>query len=115
MRIRNTRPAAERWWGGVVFGSGRRRSRPAPTSFAPMETAGDGARAPSGDRLRAGEGFGRRPVRWGLLERPVRGAGFGCGEGAGWAAGRGRWREALSMLGARAPVAVGGIAIIDSF
>ena len=35
MRIRNTRPAAERWRGGVVFGSGRRRSRPAPTSFAP--------------------------------------------------------------------------------
>ena len=43
MRIRNTRPAAERWWGGVVFGGGRRRSRPAPTGFAPVEAASAGA------------------------------------------------------------------------
>ena len=72
-----TRPAAERWRGGVVFGGGRRRSRPAPTSFAPMGASNGGARAPSGDWLRAGEGFGK---------------------GADW----GRWRGASSMLGARA-------------
>ena len=71
-----TRPAAERWRGGVVFGGGRRRSRPAPTGFAPMETAGDGARAPSGDGLRAdggpaeegGRAGGGAVMGWGILE-----------------------------------------------
>ena len=71
-----TRPAAERWRGGIVFGGGRRRSRPAPTSFAPTETAGDGSRAPSRDGLRADGGPAEEGGRagegavmgWGILE-----------------------------------------------